>query len=452
MKEEDNIGKFLKGRLENNEFEFDENQWSDLEKRLDASDPGTTVKDRPGNYKIAPWAIVTGVALIAFWSGWYLKPSDASEKNVLPEDTERAISGENGKVVPENTDTLNSSALLSRSENEVGSIEEGILQPQPLTVDNDVTREKELPYGKEKGYNNQALKAIHSSEELVRTELSNAARPNSQARQGDENGKTDLTTSVLTRTEALTDSMELVKYAELPLLTNIDSSIRILDSTNAFTSDLRKFKPEWSLSAYLSPEFNGTSFSTLYKGFSQAGGFTVGFQPTENLKIGLGLVIGNKIYTAGKGDYVPEKGFWTNGIEPNATEASCLALDIPLTIGYRIAGNEKRSIWVNAGLSSYWMLTENYHYVYEPTDPALVQGWNGKRENFDLFSSLNLSIAYERRIKERLFLLVEPYYKLPVGGIGQGSVNLMSSGINLGFRYRLFNGNVKPYTGSSHDP
>jgi hypothetical protein len=422
MKEEDNIGKFFKGRLEDNEFEFDENQWSDLEKRLDASDPGTTVNDRPGNYKIAPWAIVTGIALIAFWSGWYLKPSDVSRQDALSENTEHTNR-------EENTGTSHSSeklALLNRSH--ANQQDSQFLMPT-------------------KGeYNDQQRKSIagNQNNKMISQTIDENDSKTGLPGSGSINKKSFST--------SLIDTRELINNIKLPILTNTDSSTRHLDSTVKSISDPQKFNRKWSVSAFLAPEFNGTSFSTSYKSTSQAGGLSVEFYPTAKLKIGAGLVVNNKIYTAGKGDYVPEKGFWTNGIAPDATEARCLILDIPLTIGYRIAGNDKRSIWVNAGLSSYWMLTENYHYVYEPTDPALVQGWNGKRENFDAFSSLNLSIAYERRIKERLFLLVEPYYKLPVGGIGHGSVNLISSGVNLGFRYTLNKHKVKPLEESSHDP
>jgi hypothetical protein len=153
----------------------------------------------------------------------------------------------------------------------------------------------------------------------------------------------------------------------------------------------------------------------------------------------------NKVYRAGKGAYkAPVYGFWKGEGAPDATDAKCLTLDIPVSIGYCLLKNSQRSIFVNSGLSSYWMLTENYQYIYNNPNPEQRQQWVGKRESFHKAGALTFSVTYEKHFTRKLSFLIEPYYKQPLAGIGYGSIELLSSGVNVGLKYRAFKNKSDP--------
>ncbi|MFX5126548.1 hypothetical protein ABTC57_19035, partial [Acinetobacter baumannii] len=62
-------------------------------------------------------------------------------------------------------------------------------------------------------------------------------------------------------------------------------------------------------------------------------------------------------------------------------------------------------------------------------------------ENAHLFSTATLSLGYEIRMDKAFFLSFEPYYKLPLKGVGEGSVQLSSIGMQTSLRYNFLRKN-----------
>ena len=152
-----------------------------------------------------------------------------------------------------------------------------------------------------------------------------------------------------------------------------------------------------------------------------------------------GFYMSDKIYSANKNEYHIQSGANSNLNYLYNIGANCKVYEIPVTIAYNFgqAGNHK---WfASAGLSSYLMKKESYNYYYKyPSGYSDIKSWSISNKNQHYFSILDISAGYEQIFNKRLSLLIEPYIKLPLSGVGAGKVKVNSGGV-------LFTLAVKPF-------
>jgi hypothetical protein len=86
--------------------------------------------------------------------------------------------------------------------------------------------------------------------------------------------------------------------------------------------------------------------------------------------------------------------------------------------------------------------TYNYYYKYTAGGPTVQRKWTIKDENKHYFSVLTLSGGYQKNIGKAFSILVEPYFKIPLSGVGFGKVKLNSGGI-------VFSVGISPFTNST---
>ena len=121
-------------------------------------------------------------------------------------------------------------------------------------------------------------------------------------------------------------------------------------------------------------------------------------------------------------------------------EGNCSMFEIPLAVKFNITRNKKTSWFTTAGVSSYIMKNEDYSYVYYYATPGVyaTHDKSYKNSSVDLFSVLTFSGGYTHRIGKLTDIRLEPYIKLPVSGMGFGSLPLISGGFHAGITRRLF--------------
>jgi hypothetical protein len=199
----------------------------------------------------------------------------------------------------------------------------------------------------------------------------------------------------------------------------------------------RKRTNRWpvSLSLSLGPEFNSSaSLIGGKKGFSTGIGFSIGL--AKRFRLQTGMKYSTKAYGTDGYGYA----FKNESIKPmiSRVEASCEVLEIPLQASFTVMEDNHRSIDLNAGMSSYFMLKEDYTFKYTETSGYKDRFQEFNNENQHYFGVIDLSATYYIKLKKEKFMLgVEPYVKLPVAGVGAGNVNLKSSGVALKLRYDL---------------
>lgn len=190
-----------------------------------------------------------------------------------------------------------------------------------------------------------------------------------------------------------------------------------------------------SLSLSAGPEFNSSgSLIGGKKGFSAGVGIGIGIAKRVTLQTGLRYSA--KSYAADRYEYK----FGSDRIQSLISEvdASCAVLEIPIQASYTLFENSNKSIDINAGMSSYFMLKEDYNFRYTAASGYGDRLRQFRNRNQHYFGVVDLSATYYIKLKkEKLRLGLEPYVKIPVTGVGEGRVNLKSNGLSIKLRYEL---------------
>jgi hypothetical protein len=205
----------------------------------------------------------------------------------------------------------------------------------------------------------------------------------------------------------------------------------------------------------ISQEKNKTHF--LYAGV--VGGFdvsTVKFQSVKNTGYTAGILLGyqlSKKLSIESGFLVDKKFYYTDGkdfstqklaLYPNTTilnvTGNCFMFEVPINIKYNWTSTAKSNWFSTVGLSSYFMKKEDYDYSLE-TPPAWMpwsQPESYSNTSVNWFGVINLSGGYMHTLGKAGSLRVEPYLKIPVQGLGIGSLSVWSTGIYVSFIKKIF--------------
>jgi hypothetical protein len=200
----------------------------------------------------------------------------------------------------------------------------------------------------------------------------------------------------------------------------------------------RTMKPvkfsRFGLRLVLSPDFN--SIENMEK---MALGGSVGllfeYKISKKLVIQTGMVYSSKSYVGSFDDYnnwKDWKGYHPS--KPTEVDGGCSVFDIPINIRLNLFQKPKQTWFISSGVSSYWMMKENYTYNYAWGLPREV-GWNDNSKYY--FSMMNFSVGFEKQISKRLNFQIEPYLKTPLKNLGRGGVNLYSSGVLFSTKYEF---------------
>jgi len=171
-------------------------------------------------------------------------------------------------------------------------------------------------------------------------------------------------------------------------------------------------------------------------------GITVGYYLTNKLSVNTGIFYSNKFYWAhghGYNQSQPATGYInTFAASPpiDYLNGSCNMWELPLTLRYDFAHNEKTRFFANAGLSSYFMMKQNYIYFIH-TNSQRLAAWktsNNQQINY-WFSVADISLGFETEVGKGVSFQAEPFIRLPLRSMGQENLRLNSYGFLLSFRY-----------------
>jgi hypothetical protein len=175
-------------------------------------------------------------------------------------------------------------------------------------------------------------------------------------------------------------------------------------------------------------------------------GAGLGYTFKDRLTIRSGFYSSRKIYTSSPGSYHPPDYFWSYYPYMEKIDGDNKVYEIPLSLSYNFGHSSKQNWLVSAGISSYFMKKETYNcfYKYTAGGATYQKKWTIQDENKHYFSVLTLSGGYQKNIGKSFSILVEPYFKIPLSGVGFGKVKLNSGGI-------LFSVGIKPFAGSGNN-
>ena len=161
---------------------------------------------------------------------------------------------------------------------------------------------------------------------------------------------------------------------------------------------------------------NNTGKTTLTYGAGISYGFAKRFTARA------GFYVSKKIYQA-----LPDQYNTPGGNYPYLTDinANCKIYEIPVSLSYSFGQRKKHNWFGSVGLSSFLMKKEDYEYNYKTPAGQNYTYYHGvSNENKHYFSVLTLSGGYQYQFNKRLSLMAEPYFKIPLGGVGLGKIKL----------------------------
>ncbi|SHH38158.1 Outer membrane protein beta-barrel domain-containing protein [Chryseolinea serpens] len=190
----------------------------------------------------------------------------------------------------------------------------------------------------------------------------------------------------------------------------------------------------WFVKLPVSPDFSSINYTTPGKP-----GINIGllgeYSLSRHFSVSTGAIYSKKLYDSKNPDKSYSSGGWT--AKAKSLNGDCRVLDIPINVTYYIFPESKTSLFVTLGSSSYIMLKEKYVYTVWANQRDYQYEENFSHKNNEWFSMLNISIGVQRRIGEHFFVQAEPFLKAPMSGVGEGKVNLVSTGVFFSLKYKL---------------
>jgi len=156
----------------------------------------------------------------------------------------------------------------------------------------------------------------------------------------------------------------------------------------------------------------------------------------KHLIVSSGFYVAKKIYSATPYQY-KSSGYTAPYLKDIG--ADCKIFEIPISIYYSSKQVKNHSWLGGIGLSSLLMKKETYDYNYQiPSGQIYSYQKTVDNENKHYFSVLTISAGYQYQLNRHFALIAEPYFKLPLTGIGLGKIKLNSTGI-------LITAAIKPF-------
>lgn len=206
-------------------------------------------------------------------------------------------------------------------------------------------------------------------------------------------------------------------------------------------------RPIFALGVIASSDLNGvnSSFQQTKIGGNFGAIFSVTF---KKWTISTGAQYDIKPYLTNFDNYHTAYKFPTN---PTSVQADCRMLDIPLNLNYQVYRQRANSITIGTGLSSYFMLREDYQfnyndgsaYGYGGSTPGSPSHYTVVNRNHNILSVLNIDATYTHQINSKFGVTVQPYTKVPLSDVGASQVRLQSTGVAFGINWNI-NASSKP--------
>jgi hypothetical protein len=200
---------------------------------------------------------------------------------------------------------------------------------------------------------------------------------------------------------------------------------------------LQPYRHSFYAGLFVAPDFSMIKFQTV-KSVGTTYGLLLGYTINAKWNLETGVYIDRKkYYTEGQyfnKDKVPPLRY----VDLQKVDGICNMVELPLSLRYNLGAGNKVKWFATAGLSTYLMSSEwyNYQYMYYGNPVTKAATYRNPSQNW--FSIVNLSVGYEQKIGGIGNLRLEPYLRVPLSGIGTGSLPIMSAGLNIGITRKIW--------------
>ncbi len=173
--------------------------------------------------------------------------------------------------------------------------------------------------------------------------------------------------------------------------------------------------------------------SMNYKTAGWKAGIMAGYQLNDVIALETGLNWLSKTYESQGKAFSMEKvaSSMPMGMVINKLKTNSSLIEIPLSIKYDFHRSSKSRLFLNGGISSYIMMKEinEYNVTLNGQQDKLTGMYMQKTIVMPAVASL--SFGYQQHIFKQSTLRIEPFIKVPLRGIGVGSLPVTTAGLQL---------------------
>lgn len=191
----------------------------------------------------------------------------------------------------------------------------------------------------------------------------------------------------------------------------------------------------WEFGILTGPDFSNVGFKYTYNTGINIGAMA-GYRFTDRWAVNTGLTYTKKFYKVSSEDYYPPKHYWTQYVDLDYVKGNCSMFEIPVNIRYDVAQSNKNRYFASIGFTSYIMYNQAYTYYYWQNGVYKNRSWSTDSTFRHWMTTLSFSFGIERSLGHHLSIQAEPYFKVPLAGIGFGKIKLNSYGLYITLKYK----------------
>jgi hypothetical protein len=183
----------------------------------------------------------------------------------------------------------------------------------------------------------------------------------------------------------------------------------------------------------------GLDLSSVRFGSMKTGnnkGIIAGYAFNKRWSVETGLFWNKKRFLGNGSDFHPAGYVLPQGVEMLSVYGNNQLYEWPVNVRFTILP-KKHSLFVSAGLSSYYMKTESYEYEYMYNGQPGKSFSSYKNQTKDWLSVANIGLGYAHKLGGIGTIRVEPYLKIPIRDIGINNMAVFSTGLNVGFTRQI---------------
>ncbi|MEP6584788.1 MAG: hypothetical protein ABJA90_10995 [Ginsengibacter sp.] len=229
----------------------------------------------------------------------------------------------------------------------------------------------------------------------------------------------------------------MTKLSLRNILGEADAS-QVIEKQKEKTPGISQKRKGFYMGFVAGPDFSKVESRSFSKGGFDAG-ILVGIRANKRISFESGLIWNKKIYNSEGKNFSMNKVRSTMpvGMVINNLSSKSSFVEIPIKVKYDLIMKHDGEFFISGGVSSYIMTVEKNSY--NVTLNGIHEKFSGvyKRNNYAIPAVANISIGYEYGISRNVGIRVEPFLKIPLQGMGVGSLPVTSAGVQLGITSRL---------------
>ncbi len=168
-------------------------------------------------------------------------------------------------------------------------------------------------------------------------------------------------------------------------------------------------------------------------------GLLAGMSINNKLSFETGIIWNKKNYRSEGTQFSMDKVKSTMpaGMIINNLESESSLIEIPLTIQYNFIHKKNSGLFISTGISVYIMTKEKNMYNVTMNGTAEKTTGMYEKNNYGLPAVASISAGYVHKVSKYLELRIAPFLKIPLQGMGVGSLPITSTGLHAGIIHRF---------------